>query len=87
MPVNVALDILVVIPRSDKWESDSRSLCVFAERDIAEYNGDFDDSESGGCSAAVMVARRITGERRREGVSFMVVLGLLPRFEKSSIDQ
>jgi hypothetical protein len=76
MPVNVALDIFV-IPRSDNRESDSGSLCVFAERGIVENNGDFDNSGSGGGCAAVIVARRIMRERR-EGVSFIVVLGLLP---------
>jgi hypothetical protein len=69
MPVNVALDIFVVIPRSDNRELDSVLLCMFAERNIVEDNGDFDDSGGGGSggSAAVMVARR------REGVSFIVL--------------
>jgi hypothetical protein len=71
MPVNVALDIFVVIPRSDTRESDLGPLCVFAEREIVEDNGDFDDSESGG-SAAAIVARRVMRERRSEGVSFIV---------------
>jgi len=85
--VNVALDIFVVIPRSDNRELDSGLLCVFAEREIVEDSGDFDDIGSGGGSAAVMVARRIMRERRREGVSFIVVLGLILPCEKFSLDQ
>jgi threonine synthase len=74
MPVNVASDIFVVIPRSDNRKSDSVSLFVFAEREVVEYNGDFDDCESSGGSAAVMVIRRgrRKSETRREGVSSIV---------------
>ena len=68
------LVLFAIMPRADSRASVAEwELVLVFPCETVECDGTFDGSGSGGGSAAVRVASRMTREMRIEGVSFMVV--------------